>query len=365
MRICLLGSASSIHTVRWANGLSGRGHQVSLLSRHPRVDSEITASVDVVELPDLRATGYVTDAWAVRRWLRQNQPDVLNVHYASGYGLLARLARPEVPTLLSVWGSDIYDVPRAGRIQRHVITRNLHAATALASTSRCMAQEIRRYASDRTIHITPFGVDTQRFTPAAARASANGLVIGTVKRLDSKYGVDTLIEAFAKVVEDRPHVPLELHLYGGGPDEALLRRLARSLDVEEQTRFMGQVPHAEVPAAMSSLDVYVALSRLDSESFGVAILEAGAAARPVVVSNVAGPAEVTVDGVTGLIVPRDDSSAASEAIGRLIDDQALRNEMGTAGRRHVEELYSWERSLDLMETAYADTQREYRAHRTG
>ena len=69
------------------------------------------------------------------------------------------------------------------------------------------------------------------------------------------------------------------------------------------------MPHTSVPQELARLDIYVALSRMDSESFGVAIIEAGVAGRPVVVSDAGGLPEVTIDGVTGLVVPREDPSA--------------------------------------------------------
>ena len=104
-----------------------------------------------------------------------------------------------------------------------------------------------------------------------------------------------------------------------------------------------------MPAWLNRLDIYAAPSRLDSESFGVAVIEASACALPVVVSDVGGLPEVVRDGETGLIVPRDDVPALQAALKRLVLDAALRERLGQGGRAHVEREYEWGHCVDLME----------------
>ena len=123
--------------------------------------------------------------------------------------------------------------------------------------------------------------------------------------------------------------------------------------------FKGRIPHAEVPEALRALDVYVALSRMDS--FGVAILEACSCALPVVVSNADGPAEVVVDGKTGYIVAREDAHAAADRLQELVLNPELRQRLGAAGRARVLSEYTWSKSLDMMLDAYTETARLYRA----
>ena len=103
-----------------------------------------------------------------------------------------------------------------------------------------------------------------------------------------------------------------------------------------------------VPDFLRSFDIYAAPSRLDSESFGVAILEASACGVSVIVSDAGGLPEVVADGVTGLIVPRDDPEALARALERLALDPELRARMGRAGRERVEQLYSWPKCVDRM-----------------
>lgn len=354
MKVCLLGAANVVHTLRWANGLVERGVDVGLISCHV-LDGELDPRVDFYELPFKAPLGYFASGIALVRILRNLKPDVLNTHYATGYGLLARLSGFQ-PSLLSVWGSDVYDFPEKSWLHRLVLRSNLKAATAIASTSQCMARKTRETYVHQKIFITPFGIDEAVFSPERQAHVTQALVIGTVKTLASKYGIDTLIEAFA-IARKRlgDNIPLLLEITGGGPDFSVLRALAQRLGVADSVTFHGAVPHSKVAEMLNRLDIYLALSRLDSESFGVAILEASACGKPVVVSDTEGPTEVTVEGVTGFVVPRNDPAAAADAVIKLAIDADLRRRMGEAGRAHVLAHYTWSRSLDIMLAAYRDT----------
>lgn len=359
-RVLLVGSARSIHTARWVNALAERGLEVHLATVHEPQGQQLHPEVRLHQLPNPRGAGYLTAAPRLRSIIQRVAPDVVNAHYASGYGTLARLALVglDVPYLLSVWGSDVYDFPERNRLTRTLLEQNLAAATMLASTSRSMAEHTRQFSGGKEIAITPFGIDLDRFAVRGAPTGNGRVVLGTVKTLHEKYGIDTLIEAYALArAELEGTTDLQLRLVGGGPDEQKLRELAARLGVAEHVDFVGLVPHAEVPEVMRAFDIYAALSRLDSESFGVAILEASACALPVIVSDVSGPAEVTEDEQTGLIVPRNDPRAAADAILRLVRDPHLRATMGAAGRAHVEAEYSWQSSVDTMIEAYRRTRR--------
>ncbi len=357
MKVVLLSAGNSIHTARWANGLSSRGIQVLLLTAHP-VSHPLDPRVEVHRLRWTAPTGYVLAAREVARAVSEFDPDLVNVHYATGYGLLARLAGLAAirPLLLSVWGSDVYDFPNKSGVHRAVVAGNVRDATAIASTSESMARRLGELHHHRHVFITPFGIDTELFRPGAPMTRQNGrVVIGTVKTLADKYGIDILIRAFAIALNqlgDDPHISLEIS--GGGPDRAQLEALVGDLGIASRVDFHGFVPHSQVHARLRDLDIYLALSRGD-ESFGVAILEAAACGKPVIVSDADGPAEVTRHGETGFVIPKNDIDAAAEAMMALIRDPELRARMGMAGRAHVLQNYSWDRSLDLMLEAYEKT----------
>ena len=360
MKVALLSGGASIHTIRWANGLALAGHQVHLITQHPLLEP-VDASVVLHEFPYRGTLGYFLMASSVKKLLKKIKPDVLNAHYASGYGTTARLIDFH-PYLLSVWGSDVYDVPNQSKFHRYWIKTNLQSADRIASTSHCMATQTHTLADNLgDIAITPFGVDVERFEYRQSVAvNKDALVIGTIKRLAPKYGIDTLIESFALLLshyrKKSPEIAekLELHIVGEGPQRDDLELLAKRLDVDQQTRFFGRVLHSEVPKKLAEFDIYAALSRLDSESFGVAIIEAGAAGKPVVVSDAGGLPEVVVAEKTGIVVPRAQPQQAAKALQRLIEDPSLRSSMGQEGYKHVKSQYSWSLSVLTMQKLLED-----------
>ena len=359
MRIALLGPANSIHLQRWAAALVQRGHALCVISQHRCARELLPAAAEVVWLPHAGELGYLRNAPALRRTLARWRPALLNAHYASGYGTTMALSGFR-PSLLSVWGSDVYDFPYQSAWKGRLLRWNLRRASALASTSHAMAAQVRRLTPEREdIAITPFGVDLASFAPEPSRRRRGTLTIGIVKSLAPKYGVDLLLRAFAGLCADAEVCAAQpacrLLVVGDGPQRDELVQLAAQLGITEHTRFVGAVPHTDVPRWLQQLDIYAAPSRLDSESFGVAVIEAGACGLPVVVSDAGGLPEVVVDGETGLVVPRDDVPALQAALKRLVLDASLRERLGTAGRAHVERHYEWGRCVDLMERCYTET----------
>ena len=358
-RVALLGPANSIHLQRWAAALAQRGHALCVISQHRCERELLPASAEVVWLPHGGSPGYFRNALPLRRALMQWRPELLNAHYASGYGTTMALCGFR-PTLLSVWGSDVYDFPYQSRFKGRLLRWNLRRATAIASTSHAMAQQVRRLTPERgQIAVTPFGVDLARFAPYASKRVRGRLTIGIVKSLAPKYGVDLLLRAFAGLMQDADVRALpddcRLLIVGDGPQRAALEALARELGIEPRTEFAGAVAHADVPSWLNRLDIYAAPSRLDSESFGVAVIEASACALPVVVSDVGGLPEVVRDEETGLVVPRNDVPALQVALKRLMIDAALRDHLGRCGRAQMEREYEWGHCVDLMERCYAGT----------
>ena len=356
MKIAFLAQRHSVHTVRWVNALAQRGHEVHLVS-YERHGEPLDKRVGLHALPIPVPSGYFLNAWFLKRLLADLKPDVLSTHFASGYGTLGRLSGFH-PNVLSVWGSDVYDFPTKSPLHRALVRRNLRAADWVCSTSRVMAEHTQTLYPLQNLSVTPFGINLKHFLPRPRPGDPTTVTVGTVKTLAHKYGIDLLIRAFAEVrrtllTAGSPLAEkLRLLIVGGGPDLAELQRLTEQLAIGQVTHFTGQVSHQQVPDHLHRLDIYLALSRLESESFGVAVLEASACALPVVVAHSGGLPEVVVDGQTGFIVAREDSSAAAQAVQTLVEDAELRRHMGQAGRAHVERHYDWQDSVERLEAVF-------------
>lgn len=362
MRILFVSAANSSHTVKWVNTLASRGHQVVLASNidHRADKDALSPLVRVEYLLRPGALGYYRNAIQLHELAVSFAPDVVNAHYASGYGTLARRARVG-PLLLSIWGSDVYEFPKKSRFHRRLLEKNLAFANAIASTSLIMAKEAEQYMKNGTrVFITPFGVDTRLFRPVL-RTQQGEFVIGTAKRLEPESGLDILLKAFhifrTQVRITDPSGRLKLRIYGDGSEYNALMGLAREIHISDDTEFYGRIANEEVARAFAGMDV-ICLPSL-RESFGVAAVEAMACGRPVITSAADGFLETVVNDVTGLILQKLDEYHLADALLKLYGDPLLRRAMGEAGRRRAVELYSLEECARGMEEAL-----EYTAHMT-
>ena len=175
------------------------------------------------------------------------------------------------------------------------------------------------------VSVLPSRIDVRRREPGPAHAP---FAVGTAARLAAHKGVDVLVAACAEAA-----VPLRLHVFGDGPERAALQEQARRANVD--TLFHGQV--GDVRARLEDLDLFVLPSRGDN--LPVSILEAMAAALPVVATRVGGIPELVADGHTGVLVEPDDISAMARAVrAYALDEERRRCHGGNAARR-VEERF--------------------------
>ena len=356
----MITAADSIHAVRWANAFTERGHIVEFVTlpdHNPRGDS-FFEEVNIHYLKHPGSKGYILNALELNHLWKKIKPDVVNVHYASGYGLLVRLAGLK-NVVLSVWGSDVYDFPTKNKFAHYIVKKNILYADAVASTSNCMARQVERISgkSVNEITITPFGVDVERFKPIkenAEKSDGKIFTFGIIKKLTYKYGIDYLIKAFSIVrdkyleLDDDNFPEPRLFICGKGENRKDFEKLRDDLGLHDCIDIKGYIPHEEIPYYMNAIDVFCLSSCSSSESFGVAAVEAMACELPIVATDVDGFTEVMIDGYTGYIVPRKDEKAMAEKMWDLYFNEDKRKEMGKNGRKHVIENYVWDNNVDKL-----------------
>ena len=358
MKIIFLGEAASIHTIRWVNSLSEKGIEVILVSLKGEVDiiGKINDNVKVIYLPFGTKIGYYLNIFALKRIISKEKPDLINVHYASGYGTLGRLSGFN-KKLLNVWGSDIYDFPNESKIKKIIIEKNLKNYTAIASTSYCMAEETKKYLKNKSkkIFITPFGVDTEKFKNFNIKKNKNELVIGIVKTLTENYGIEYLIRAIKElenILDIENYKKIKLLIYGKGELKNKLESLTKELQIEDKVIFKGYISNEDIPKVLNEMDIFVVPSI--NESFGVAAVEAMACEIPVIASSVGGLKEVIIDKETGYLVPKKDYKEIAKYLKKLILDKNLRIYLGKNGRKRVLENYDWNSNVNYMIKIYKE-----------
>lgn len=365
MRLFIISDLSDIHTKKWVSSLALRNIDVFLfglnkpdMGYYMNYKNVTVYSMDVFSgLHNPMRNGgwekwkYLKTLKILKQKIREFQPDILHAHYATSHGLLGALSGFH-PFIISVWGSDVYDFPKISFIHKCILKYNLSRTDRILSTSYIMATETQKYTSEH-IDITPFGVDTDLFKKNGDAKNTDGrFVLGTIKALNHKYGIDTLLEAFAIVKKRNPNKELILKIAGKGEELYNLKKKAEELHIEPYVCFLGEIENTKVPDCINQMDVFVALSRI--ESFGVAVVEAMACECPVVASDADGFKEVIADGETGFIVPSNDPLAAAEKIQKFIDDKGLGMRMGRMGRERVCALYNWKNNVDKMVRIYQD-----------
>ena len=359
MKIAFISSARNIHTIRWANAMSLRGHEVFVLScagDMPEDQKFYDDKIRLIELKYQAPLGYYLNARKVKKLVKKEAFDIVNVHYASGYGTLGRMARLK-HALLNLWGSDVYLFPYSGRLQLSVIKKNLKYYQYIASTSYCMAEQARKFVKRDDIYITPFGVDTNLFKPISGLKDPDIILFGTVKALEKIYGIEDTIKAFIKLfhklqLEGKTELASKLryHIYGKGEQKNHLQRLIDDEGMSNIIKLCGYVNHKELPNILNQFTVFCCTSL--SESFGVAAVEAMACGIPVVVSDAEGFAEVVENNVTGLVVPKHNIDAIADGMYQLLMNREMRDSFGAAGIQRAKKLYDWNQNVQNMLEIY-------------
>lgn len=358
MRILMMSEAASVHTWRWAVALQAQGLEVGLYSfdtSHAPAYRECGIEVYPagVSLAGPRSLWgkwrYLRTIPALRRAIRQFRPHLVHAHFATHHGLLAALSGFH-PFVLSVWGSDVYTLPRTIPLGRPLLRYTLRRADRLLSTSHAMAREAAKY-TDKPFVITPFGVDTSLFHPV------NGIerdphLFGCTKSLEPAYGHEVLLQAFAHCVQRNPERPLRLELAGTGSLLERLQALAHELGIAERVSFLGYLPNGQLPQLYSRW-VAAVFPTVVHESFGVVAVEAMACGCPVVATECDGFQEVLRHGDTGYLVPQHDVEALASAMQCLLDAPAAeRARMGQCGIERVRRLFQWQDSVQAVIREY-------------
>lgn len=225
------------------------------------------------------------------------RPDVIYAHYLVPTGVLARTvaSRMDTPYVLTAHGTDVTNAERS-RAVRAATRVALGRASAVVAVSRYLAERID--APDGVpLEVIDCGVDTRLFTPAPAPAGRDGPRFLFVGSLTERKNAGRLIEAFALL--DRG----SLTIAGTGPLEQRLRAEAGG-----RVRFAGRLDAAAVAAELAAADVVCQPSL--EEAQGQVVLEALARGRPVVATNVGGPAELVTPGCGVLVDPLDVAAIA-------------------------------------------------------
>lgn len=315
-----------------AEGASSLGHQVEVVAVESmgragtsvRQRSSVTKAFSLAALGSQEiAPGYIAAAW--------KRADVIHVHHPHPLADVACLLRAGRTPVVVTQHAD-----SRRSIYRPVTRLVLRRAGAIVVPSRAhlaLSTELTGYESK--VEIIPFGIEHTRWElvpPTPPGAPPRAIFIG---RLVAYKGLDILLRALERVPD------LRLDIVGAGPEGPRLRTLAQALAITDRVRWYGEYPDEDLPRRMADADFLVLPSVTVEEMFGLVVLEAMAAGRPVITTAVPSAVrEVNAAGVTGLEVPLRDVPALAQALETLSHDPERRRKMGEAGRKRVADRFT-------------------------
>jgi glycosyltransferase involved in cell wall biosynthesis len=340
-----------------AEGVAARGHQVAVVTsdleqhvsgkRLVETRSMELNGVRIVRCRSVNLPGHVYPVWpGFFRRVREFRPDLIHAFGLGYWSVDAPALTGRLPVLVSPTGGR-YRTGRLYDLMRTTLLKRVESAPLWTALSESERGALRRdHPSARSIRIlspsiVPADWETIRPDPFPDVPREGRILYAG--RLSKDKGIDDLLEAFRAARARRPAA-----LAIVGPDYGYGRPTE-----EEGVHFAGTLDREALLAAYQNSELLVLPSF--HEGFGIVLLEAMAAGKPVVAYANTSMPELCRDGVNGIAVPTGDRTALGEALAGLLGDAALRIRMGEAGRRIALEEYSRERMLDTVIALYRET----------
>jgi len=356
----------------YLRGLAERGHTVHVAAPRVAVRDPLPAGMHLhlVAGADPDAAGAFTRLrymWGVRRLFRtlsrELRFDLAQQFTPVETGLSLALLGCGVPLVLGPysghWPADAsgpVQIPGAVERLKHFVRDSLarlqqSRAAALITTCPAAIERIRspRIRAQR-VHVISHGIHCHDYPPRRALPENPSILF--LASLEYRKGIFTLLEAFDAVAAQVPGSTLEI--WGKGSEAAAVaERVARS-PYRERIHLHGNARREDVSRIMRAHSVYCMPSH--GEPFGMTLLESMASGVPVVTTDLGGPPFI-VHEAGGRVVPVRDAAALTAALVEILPNRALQAAMGSYNRARVEEEFDWNRSLDRMESVYAQVLR--------
>lgn len=284
--------------------------------------------------------------WKARELHRQRQFDVVHLHYPDPMSHLASMAIPaSVPRVIS-WHADIIRQKMMLRLYRPWLERSVQNAKAIvvATPAHISSSPILSHIPDiERLHVIPYGFDLASYRQphahcAVLRQQHPGKIIFALGRHVHYKGFDVLIKAMAQLPVDT-----QLIIGGEGPLSDEWKQLAGTSPAAPRIHFAGLIANADLPAYYQACDVFCLPAVNQAEAFGIVQVEAMACSRPVVSTRLNNGVDfVNQDGYSGFTVLPSSVDALAEALGRLLQDDALRERLGQQALQRANQEFSLE-----------------------
>jgi glycosyltransferase involved in cell wall biosynthesis len=282
--------------------------------------------------------------WKIYRYLRKENPQIVHTHLFGGdtWGRIAAiLAR--TPIIVSTEHNTNFDEKFIKRIVKKFLSYFTDKIIAVSEAVRKYSIS-KDYISEKKIEVIFNGINLEKFLSISQKEFGEPPIIGIVGRLAEQKGHKYLFESLNLLKT----IPWTLWVVGDGPKKAELERLSKDLDLRERILFLGA--QENIPDILDKIDIFVLPSLW--EGLGLAVIEAAAAAKPIVATNVGGIPEIIEDEKTGLLVEPGNVKSLADGLERVILGEGEALVMGRAARECVREKFGAERMVKKYEELY-------------
>ena len=301
----------------------------------------------------------LSNAFALRKAVREFEPDVVQVLWAfpQGWAALIALHFCNFCFALHLFGAEIYLSKKIGL----PFLASFPTKFAKLLTSNSVATHDAAVGIGAREHDVLFcgGVNTKRYNEkVVGRNFLKRPVIFVMGRLVERKGHVYLVKAMPEILKKCPNALLVIG--GGGPEEFKIKSVVDELGLSKSVYLAGRIPIPDLPSYYAGADVFCLPAIVDSKGEteggqGLVIGEAMACGVPVVSCNVGGIPDVVKNGINGLLVPQKDSSALAKAVCRILSDKDLASTLSKAGIETVKNDLSYDIFVKKMVKKYKET----------
>lgn len=333
--------------------LAARGHKITLITKHYKENAEQEKKIDLVlseqnikciRMPYFKFTFIFSWYRIISNYLkRHNDFDfvILNGNIVPLVCCKAALKKFLKKYITIQHGLSAYDTLNRNRFaalfyKRQMLDNFFKNAVANIVVSRELKDKLEQSVKMPNLHVILNCIDNEAFTFIPQNKDKKALHLTTASRLIPAKNTISVVRLFAKLRNDFPN--LYLNIAGTGSELDRLKEEAERLQVTPFVNFTGQLNTKELCKLYQQSDVFILLSFY--ESFGLVYLEANACGVPVIGSDIGGTREAIDDAVTGFVVSLDNENEIYEKTKLLLGDKALRDKMGNAGKKRVDENFS-------------------------